>query len=205
MIIIVFNLQEVYLFQAFIVLACIVAVAMADGPGGHAHAHAPETAPAFVEEPDVAADAPVPVAIPIQAAPLPIVRAAPAPYRPAPSPPAYAPAPAPVPVPAYGPAPVVYQDTPPAYDFAYGVQGDAYTGNAQFAHNENRNGYTTNGEYRVALPDGRTQIVTYNVLDATAGFVADVKYEGQPIPYVAPAPRPAYGSAPVVPVAVPAK
>ena len=176
---------------------------MADGPGGHAHAHAPETAPAFVEEPDVAADAPVPVALPIQAAPIPIVRAAPAPYRPAPPPPAYALAP--VPVPAYGPAPVVYQDTPPAYDFAYGVQGDAYTGNAQFAHNENRNGYTTNGEYRVALPDGRTQIVTYNVLDATAGFVADVKYEGQPIPYVAPAPRPAYGSAPVVPVAVPAK
>ena len=203
MIIIVFNLQEVYLFQAFIVLACIVAVAMADGPGGHAHAHAPEAAPVFVEEPDVAADAPVPVAVPIQAAPIPIVRAAPAPYRPAPPPPAYAPAP--VPVPAYGPAPVVYQDTPPAYDFAYGVQGDAYTGNAQFAHNENRNGYTTNGEYRVALPDGRTQIVTYNVLDATAGFVADVKYEGQPIPYVAPAPRPAYGSAPVVPVAVPAK
>ena len=180
-----------------------MAVAVADGPGGHAHAHAPEAAPAFVEDTDVAADAPVPVALPIPAAPIPIVRAAPAPYRPAPPPPAYAPAP--VPVPAYGPAPVVYQDTPPAYDFAYGVQGDAYTGNAQFAHNENRNGYTTNGEYRVALPDGRTQIVTYNVLDATAGFVADVKYEGQPIPYVAPAPRPAYGSAPVVPVAVPAK
>ena len=151
-----------------------------------------ESDPALVEEPLEAADAPVPVAVPIPAAPIPIVRAGPAPYRPAPPPPAYAPAP----VPAYGAAPV-YQDTPPAYDFAYGVQGDAYTGNAQFAHNENRNGYATNGEYRVALPDGRTQIVTYNVLDATAGFVADVKYKGQPIPYVAPSPRPAYAPAPV--------
>ena len=166
---------------------------MADGD----HAHAP--APVAV------AAAPVPVAVPV-AAPIPIVRAAPAPYRPAPVVVA-APAPAygPAPVPAYGPAPVVYADTPPAYDFGYGVQGDAYTGSASFGHNENRNGYTTNGEYRVVLPDGRTQVVTYNVLDAQSGYVADVKYEGQPIPYVAPAPRPAYGPAPVVPVAVPAK
>ena len=96
--------------------------------------------------------------------------------------------------PTYGPAPLpVYPDTPPAYDFAYGVQGDAINGNAQYAHSENRNGYTTNGEYRVALPDGRTQVVSYNVLDAASGYVADVKYEGQPIAYAAP--RPAYGPA----------
>ena len=159
---------------------------MADGD----HAHAPAPAPL----------APAPVAVPIAApvafapAPLPIIRAAPAPYRPAPVIVA-APAPAygPAPVPAYGPPQVVYQDTPPAYDFSYGVQGDSYTGSASFGHNENRNGYTTNGEYRVALPDGRTQVVTYNVLDAQSGYVADVKYEGQPIAYVAPAPRPAYG------------
>ena len=177
-------------FQAFITLACLVAVAMADGD----HAHAPAPAPL----------APAPVAVPIAApvafapAPLPILRAAPAPYRPAPVVVA-APAPAygPAPVPAYGPAPVVYQDTPPAYDFSYGVQGDSYTGSASFGHNENRNGYTTNGEYRVVLPDGRTQVVTYNVLDAQSGYVADVKYEGQPIAYAAPAP--AYGPAPIVP------
>jgi len=42
-----------------------------------------------------------------------------------------------------------------------------------------------------------TMVVTYNVLDAQSGYVADVKYEGQPIPYAAPAP--AYGPAPIVP------
>jgi hypothetical protein len=47
----------------------------------------------------------------------------------------------------------------------------------------------------VALPDGRIQVVTYNVLDANSGYVADVKYEGNPIPYVAPSP-PSYAPAP---------
>ncbi|QQP57426.1 Uncharacterized protein FKW44_002411 [Caligus rogercresseyi] len=55
---------------------------------------------------------------------------------------------------------------------------DDYAG-TNFAANENRDGYSTNGEYRVALPDGRTQVVTYNVADAYSGYIADVKYEGQ--------------------------
>merc|ERR1711993_164497 len=65
---------------------------------------------------------------------------------------------------------------PAVYQFGYAVADD-YS-KANFAANEVRDGYATHGEYRVALPDGRTQIVTYNVADAYSGYVADVKYEG---------------------------
>ena len=87
--------------------------------------------------------------------------------------PAYAPAP-------YKPAPAYKEpayDEPAAYNYQYGVQ-DSYSG-ANFGQNEARDGYATNGEYRVALPDGRTQIVTYTVSDGYSGYIADVKYEGQ--------------------------
>nr|XP_040581682.1 cuticle protein 19.8-like [Lepeophtheirus salmonis] len=111
----------------------------------------------------------------------------PAPYHPAPvvhRPAPYHPAPAP-----YHPAPVVhkpspyhaaevYGDSPAVYQYGYAVADD-YAG-TNFAANENRDGYSTNGEYRVALPDGRTQIVSYNVADAYSGYVADVRYEGEP-------------------------
>ena len=104
--------------------------------------------------------------------------------------PAYGPAP--IPVPAYGPAPV-YPDVPPAYDYTYGVN-DGYSG-ANFGASETRNGYATQGEYHVALPDGRLQTVTYTA-DANTGYIADVKYTGEAV--YAPAPAPAYGPAPVV-------
>merc|ERR1712168_1736196 len=67
-------------------------------------------------------------------------------------------------------------DAPPVYSYEYGV-ADEYSG-ANFGQNEARDGYSTNGQYRVALPDGRTQVGTYNVADAYSGYVADVKYEG---------------------------
>lgn len=42
------------------------------------------------------------------------------------------------------------------YDFEWGVQ-DQDSGNA-FSHVENSDGQTMQGEYRVLLPDGRTQV-----------------------------------------------
>ena len=72
---------------------------------------------------------------------------------------------------------------PSNYAFGYSVN-DEYTGE-DFSHTESRDGYVTSGEYRVALPDGRIQIVTYTADDA--GYHADVKYEG--VPHL-PAPHP---------------
>merc|ERR1712038_343657 len=110
-------------------------------------------------------------------------------------PPAYHPAPA------YGKAPA-YADTPAVYGYEYAVQDD-YSG-ANFGQNEKRDGYATSGQYRVLLPDGRTQTVTYHTADAYSGNVAEVTYEGH-APY-GPAPHkpihkpvhaPVYAPAPV--------
>jgi len=115
----------------------------------------------------------------------------------------------PILAPSYGPAPVpVYPDTVPAYDYSYGV-ADGYSG-ANFGASESRNGYATSGEYHVNLPDGRIQTVTYTADDVT-GYVADVKYSGEPVYAAAPVPAygpaPAYGVAPVrvaAPIVAPA-
>ena len=102
------------------------------------------------------------------------------------------------PAPAYGPviAEPVYPDTVPSYNYNYGV-ADAASG-ANFGAAEAREGYNTNGEYHVNLPDGRLQTVTYTA-DGN-GYIADVKYSGEPV--YAAAPAPAYGAAPVRAVAV---
>merc|ERR1711981_1294954 len=112
--------------------------------------------------------------------------------------------PAPYHAPVHKPAPYHPEpayDGPAVYQYGYAVADD-YS-KANFAANEARDGYATHGEYRVALPDGRTQIVTYSVADAYSGYVADVKYEGvaqypeyhpvKPAPYH---PAPAYKPAP---------
>ena len=67
---------------------------------------------------------------------------------------------------------------PSPYTYTYAVADD-YSKNS-FAANENRDGYAASGEYRVALPDGRTQIVSWSV-SADGGYVADVKYEGSAV------------------------
>ena len=168
-----------------------------------AAAHAPAHKP--VHAPHGAAYAPAhpaPYHAPAPYHPAPVYKPAPAPYHPAPAPyhapaPAYKPARAPyhAPAPAYKPAhpaPAYHEpayDTPPVYQYGYAVADD-YAG-TNFAANENRDNYATTGEYRVALPDGRTQIVTYNVADAYSGYVADVRYEGE-AHYDAYKPAPAY-------------
>jgi len=86
---------------------------------------------------------------------------------------------------------------PRPFAYAYGVS-DHYSGtNFDKKETQDANG-VVQGEYRVALPDGRTQIVTYHA-DHVNGYVADVKYEGVPAhPIIAPA-RPAYGVPPPPP------
>merc|ERR1711944_106689 len=105
------------------------------------------------------------------------------------------------PAPAYGKAPA-YADTPAVYGYEYAVQDD-YSG-ANFGQNEKRDGYATSGQYRVLLPDGRTQTVTYHTADAYSGNVAEVTYEGHatygPAPHKAvhkPVHAPVYAPAPV--------
>ena len=115
--------------------------------------------------------------------PAPAYRPAPAPYQPAPAP-AYKPAPAP-----YKAAPS-YKEEPAQYQYSWNVQDDYAQLN--YGQDEERNGYATSGSYRVALPDGRTQIVTYTVSDAYSGYVADVTYEGEAKYEPAPAYKPVY-------------
>ncbi|KAK4872370.1 hypothetical protein RN001_014399 [Aquatica leii] len=64
---------------------------------------------------------------------------------------------------------------PKSYEFGYQVKDD-YSGN-NYNRQETSDGNQVNGEYRVQLPDGRLQIVTYYA-DWQTGFHADVRYEG---------------------------
>ncbi|VVD01033.1 unnamed protein product [Leptidea sinapis] len=59
------------------------------------------------------------------------------------------------------------------YAFSYVVK-DQKTGD-DFSHKQQSHGSATNGEYRVRLPDGRVQIVSYTADDN--GYNADVRYE----------------------------
>ncbi|XP_076041814.1 cuticle protein 19-like [Oratosquilla oratoria] len=74
------------------------------------------------------------------------------------------------------------------FDFQYAVN-DQYSGN-DFGHASNSDGEVTQGEYRVALPDGRTQIVSYKA-DDYSGYLAEVSYEGEAT-YPQQSPAPAY-------------
>lgn len=62
------------------------------------------------------------------------------------------------------------------YIFGYAVTDSESSSN--FDHHESSDAQVITGSYRVALPDGRTQIVNYTADDIN-GYVADVKYEGE--------------------------
>merc|ERR1719288_607384 len=105
----------------------------------------------------------------------------------------------------YKPAPHYKEEKlpPQPYEYKYGVE-DSYSG-ASFDKGESQDGYgNVAGSYRVNLPDGRVQIVTYTA-DHENGYIADVKYEGvaaypeepkggygHAAPAYKPAPAPAY-------------
>ena len=78
------------------------------------------------------------------------------------------------------------------YNFGYQVVDD-YTYN-NFGHKESSDGKVVSGSYNVALPDGRTQTVTYTADDYN-GYVAKVTYTGEakyPAYKAAAYPAPAY-------------
>merc|ERR1712223_1482743 len=115
--------------------------------------------------------------------------------------PTYKPAPVYVPAPVYKPAPTYHQpsykapsyDEPAKYNFEWEVVDDYAKLN--YGQNEGRDGYATSGEYRVLLPDCRTQVVKYNTADGYSGNVMEVTYEGTPC-YEAYKPAPTYHAAP---------
>ncbi|XP_047472533.1 pro-resilin-like isoform X2 [Penaeus chinensis] len=87
-----------------------------------------------------------------------------------------------------------YNDVPAQYNTQYAVN-DEYSGN-NYGHQEDRDGYKTQGTYYVQLPDGRLQKVTYYV-DGESGYVAEVTYEGEAqYPAYQPAPSTSYQPAP---------
>ncbi|XP_047471397.1 cuticle protein 7-like [Penaeus chinensis] len=99
------------------------------------------------------------------------------------------------PAPSYS-APAPSYRGPAQYNFNYAVKDD-YSGN-DYNHQENRNGYDTQGAYYVLLPDGRVQRVAYAV-NGDSGYVAEVTYEGeaqysayQPTPSRTYQPAPSY-------------
>ncbi|XP_061725260.1 GATA zinc finger domain-containing protein 4-like isoform X2 [Cydia pomonella] len=61
------------------------------------------------------------------------------------------------------------------YAFSYIVR-DQKTGD-DFSHSQHSSGSATNGEYRVRLPDGRMQIVSYTADEN--GYKADVRYDDE--------------------------
>ena len=80
-----------------------------------------------------------------------------------------------------------FQQPPEPYSFGYAIKDEAT--NNDYGHQEVSDGRVVTGEYRVLLPDGRTQIVTYRADEN--GYRAKVRYEGEAVYPPTPA-KPAY-------------
>ena len=80
---------------------------------------------------------------------------------------------------------------PQPYSFGYAVKDEASYND--YSHSETSDGNVVTGSYSVALPDGRTQIVTYKA--DKYGYTADVKYIGEAkYPEYKPSYAPAYST-----------
>merc|ERR1712071_202799 len=66
-------------------------------------------------------------------------------------------------------------DMPMPFNFDWAVKDEDSSND--FGHSAVSDGNTVTGSYRVLLPDGRVQIVTYKADEN--GYVADVQYEGE--------------------------
>ncbi|TRY71525.1 hypothetical protein TCAL_11945 [Tigriopus californicus] len=71
-----------------------------------------------------------------------------------------------------------YEDVPSPYAYQYGVV-DEHTGTSFDKTEQQDASGNLQGSYRVNLPDGRVQVVSYTATHE-GGYVADVKYEGEP-------------------------
>ena len=69
---------------------------------------------------------------------------------------------------------MLFNQEPMPFAFGYHVKDDYYN---DFGHESKSDGKVRTGTYRVALPDGRTQIVNYKA--DHYGYVADVQYKGE--------------------------
>merc|ERR1712025_155352 len=72
----------------------------------------------------------------------------------------------------------IYPYAPPVYTYEYSVNDPSVSGSV-FSVHESRNDLEAAGDYRVSLPDGRTQVVSYTVSGPQGGYVASVEYEGE--------------------------
>merc|ERR1712113_128561 len=79
---------------------------------------------------------------------------------------------------------------PQPYTYQYGVADDYSKANFQKAESQDEGG-NVQGEYTIALPDGRIQHTKYTA-DPLNGYIADVTYEGTAV--FPPEPAGGYGN-----------